>query len=92
MGLIKGTASNQLYAVVYKTDKDNGYNNAEYKTLVIVNANSEKYAREKARRKMINKEMNTDDLWSIREVYKIKDKNDIPKIKTFHNVFEYITK
>lgn len=92
MGLIKGSAAKQLYAVVYKTDKNNGYNNAEYKTLVIVNANNEKYAREKARRKMINMEMNINDLWSIGEIYEIAEKNDTKEIQAFNNIFEYITK
>lgn len=90
MGLIKGTASKKLFGVIFKTDEDNGYNNKELKTLIIVNANTKKYAKTKAYRKMESKEMNTDDLWYYHEIIDIEDENSI-NTEEFHNVFKYIT-
>lgn len=90
MGLIKGTASRNIYGIVYKTDEDNGYNNRELRTIVVVNANSSKYAKTKAYRYMEQREMNTDDLWLLEKVIPMKDISDYDR-DFYHNVFEYIT-
>lgn len=90
MGLIKGTASKKLYGVVFKTEDNNGYNNNEMKTLVIINANSKKYAKTKAFRVMEKKEMNTEDLWLYNSILDIENKDTVDR-KEFTNIFEYIT-
>lgn len=89
MGLIKGTASRITYGVIYKTDKGNGYNNSELETLVIVEANSRKFARIKAFRHMEKKEMNMDDLWHFKEIVEISNEQKYDKSK-YANIFEYI--
>ena len=76
----------KLFGVIFKTDKENGYNNEELKTLVMVNASTKRYAVLKSQVKMQNEGMNIEDLWLHDKTIEIENKDSI-NTKEFHNVF-----
>ena len=76
----------KLFGVIFKTDKENGYNNKELKTLVVVNTCSKRYAVLKSQVKMQNEGMNIEDLWFHDKTIEIESKDSI-NTKEFHNVF-----
>ena len=76
----------KLFGVIFKTDKENGYNNEEIKTLVMVNASTKRYAVLKSQVKMQNEGMNIEDLWLHDKTIEIENKDSI-NTKEFHNVF-----
>ena len=76
----------KLFGVIFKTDKENGYNNEELKTLVMVNASTKRYAVLKSQVKMQNEGMNIEDLWLHDKTIEIENKDSI-NTKEFYNVF-----
>ena len=76
----------KLFGVIFKTDKENGYNNEVLKTLVMVNASTKRYAVLKSQVKMQNEGMNIEDLWLHDKTIEIENKDSI-NTKEFHNVF-----
>lgn len=78
-----------LYVVVFNTEEGNCYNGKALESVVITTAKNSEEAVKKSLNEMVLREMNIEDLWTVKETLIIKNDDELNKItKNKVNVFD----